>query len=211
MRAAGAQQTPQRWLYGAEGDIVLARNPAATRAGAIPPRRPETHPAAAGPASTTAASATGSGRPSLTKRTRLLALAVAAVIAVAAGGLVSWSLWRGDKVDTIPADMGGVWSGAIFVYGSSYGVTLRLTAGSGSGRQVSDPASCRLIGTFSQVSGTGSRVTMAFRPDGETADCQIGAGTIMLKTSDNGTLLAVFDPDGGGQAYWDAHLARQGG
>ncbi len=25
MRAAGAQQTPQRWLYGAEGDIVLAR------------------------------------------------------------------------------------------------------------------------------------------------------------------------------------------
>lgn len=29
VRRAGAQQTPQRWLYGAEGDIILARNPAA--------------------------------------------------------------------------------------------------------------------------------------------------------------------------------------
>ena len=35
MRAAGAQQTPQRWLYGAEGDIVLAKNPTATRVGAM--------------------------------------------------------------------------------------------------------------------------------------------------------------------------------
>jgi Caspase domain len=28
VRAAGAQQTPQRWLYGAEGSILLARSPA---------------------------------------------------------------------------------------------------------------------------------------------------------------------------------------
>ena len=43
MRAAGAQQTPQRWLYGAEGDIVLAKNPSAvgtTPVGSIPTRRP---------------------------------------------------------------------------------------------------------------------------------------------------------------------------
>ena len=30
LRTKGAPQTPQRWLYGAEGSIVLARNPAAT-------------------------------------------------------------------------------------------------------------------------------------------------------------------------------------
>jgi uncharacterized caspase-like protein len=37
MRAAGAAQTPQRWLYGAEGGIVLARNPSATDARTEPP------------------------------------------------------------------------------------------------------------------------------------------------------------------------------
>ena len=51
MRAAGAQQTPQRWLYGAEGGIVLARNPTAGTAsrpiprtqptGEAPPHRPD--------------------------------------------------------------------------------------------------------------------------------------------------------------------------
>jgi hypothetical protein len=30
MRVSGAEQTPQRWLYGAEGSILLARNPAAS-------------------------------------------------------------------------------------------------------------------------------------------------------------------------------------
>ena len=43
MRAAGAQQTPQRWLYRAEGAIVLARNPTAA-AGSGPP--PTTAPTA---------------------------------------------------------------------------------------------------------------------------------------------------------------------
>jgi hypothetical protein len=44
MRAAGAEQTPQRWLYGAEGGIVLARNPTAAAGsgppGAVPAARP---------------------------------------------------------------------------------------------------------------------------------------------------------------------------
>ena len=38
MRAAGAEQTPQRWLYGAEGGIVLARNPTAAAGSGPPPR-----------------------------------------------------------------------------------------------------------------------------------------------------------------------------
>ena len=37
MRAAGAEQTPQRWLYGAEGGIVLARNPTAAAGDGPPP------------------------------------------------------------------------------------------------------------------------------------------------------------------------------
>jgi hypothetical protein len=37
MRAAGAEQTPQRWLYGAEGGIVLARNPTAAVGDGQPP------------------------------------------------------------------------------------------------------------------------------------------------------------------------------
>jgi uncharacterized caspase-like protein len=47
MRAAGAQQTPQRWLYGAEGGIVLARNPTAERGSGPIPRTGPTDQASA--------------------------------------------------------------------------------------------------------------------------------------------------------------------
>jgi hypothetical protein len=46
MRTAGAQQTPQRWLYGAEGSIVLARNPTSTGAGTT--AEPSVMPSVAG-------------------------------------------------------------------------------------------------------------------------------------------------------------------
>jgi hypothetical protein len=36
LRAVGAQQTPQRWLYGAEGDIFLARSPAGVPLAPLP-------------------------------------------------------------------------------------------------------------------------------------------------------------------------------
>jgi uncharacterized RDD family membrane protein YckC len=36
VQAAGAAQTPQRWLYGAEGNILLARNPAGAAIGSAP-------------------------------------------------------------------------------------------------------------------------------------------------------------------------------
>ncbi|HEY5846022.1 MAG TPA: hypothetical protein VIT42_04435 [Microlunatus sp.] len=36
LRAAAAHQTPQRWLYGAEGDIFLARSPAGVPAAPLP-------------------------------------------------------------------------------------------------------------------------------------------------------------------------------
>lgn len=63
VREAGAQQTPQRWLYGAEGSIVLARTPveigSTTRTQPAPPPEPReareapapepTHPEPTGP------------------------------------------------------------------------------------------------------------------------------------------------------------------
>ena len=41
VRASGAQQTPQRWLYGAEGSIVLARNPVVRSTGPPPEKPPD--------------------------------------------------------------------------------------------------------------------------------------------------------------------------
>jgi hypothetical protein len=53
------------------------------------------------------------------------------------GGLVGWRLWR---VDTISAAMGGHWNGETHVYDADVLVTLRLTTGSRSGRQVTNPS-----------------------------------------------------------------------
>ena len=97
MRAAGAQQTPQRWLYGAEGDIVLAKNPTATRVGAIPSRRPDPDSAGSGPhpATTVRYPASSGWRPPAWKGSRLTFLIAAAgiVVAVAAGV----ALWQASK------------------------------------------------------------------------------------------------------------------
>ncbi len=50
VRASGAQQTPQRWLYGAEGSIVLARNPVVRSTGPPPEKPPDPPRVAAGAA-----------------------------------------------------------------------------------------------------------------------------------------------------------------
>ena len=103
MRAAGAQQTPQRWLYGAEGDIVLAKNPAATgTSDSIPARRPSSFLTESGPTAqirpSDAAAPTGGeagwGPPRWWKggRTSFLAAEAAVVVlSVAAVGLLIWS------------------------------------------------------------------------------------------------------------------------
>lgn len=96
MRAAGAQQTPQRWLYGAEGDIVLARNPtAATTVGATPTRRPDVLPASTASRSATTAFPSRSGWRSraLGKRSGPLFVATAATAAVAVVA-AGWAVWR---------------------------------------------------------------------------------------------------------------------
>jgi hypothetical protein len=149
-------------------------------------------------------------RPTPRPSRRLLLALAAGLMLLVAGGLLGWQLWREDTVDTIPASMSGVWNGDVRVYDSDVGLTLRLTAESRSGRQETDPSDCRLNGTFSEISGTRSRVTMTFRPDDE--DCLPGSrGTITLTTKGNDTLLAEFQPDDSGAGFWDAELRRQGG
>jgi hypothetical protein len=85
IREAGGQQTPQRWLYGAEGSIVLARKPVAigstTQTSPAPEpesRRTETKPAAK--------AARDRANPSRRWRPWLLG-GVAAALLVAAGAL----------------------------------------------------------------------------------------------------------------------------
>ena len=95
MRAAGAQQTPQRWLYGAEGDIVLAKNPTAAGAGAASTERTERESVGPGPRPTTipVPSQVAAGRrpPAWWKRGRLRFLVAAAVVAAAvAAGIAVW-------------------------------------------------------------------------------------------------------------------------
>lgn len=98
MRAAGAQQTPQRWLYGAEGDIVLAKNPTASRVGAIPSGRPDRDSAGSGPrpATTVRHPARSGWRPPTGRGSRLRFLVAAAVIVVAvAAGVAIWQASKG--------------------------------------------------------------------------------------------------------------------
>jgi uncharacterized caspase-like protein len=88
MRAAGAQQTPQRWLYGAEGDIVLAKSPTATQVGPIPTRRPASESAGSSPPPLSREPGGSGRRPRAwwqERRPRRLVGAAVVVLAVAAG------------------------------------------------------------------------------------------------------------------------------
>ncbi|MFC6082391.1 caspase family protein [Sphaerisporangium aureirubrum] len=69
VQASGSPQTPQRWLYGAEGHIVLARSPAGPRTGTAPPQSPVRRP----------------GR-------RRAAFSLAAAGAVAVATVIAWSV-----------------------------------------------------------------------------------------------------------------------
>ncbi|MCW2849709.1 MAG: caspase family protein [Marmoricola sp.] len=104
MRSAGAQQTPQRWLYGAEGDIVLAKNPTATHVDPLPTRPTRLHPTGSDPHSaSTAQPATGAGwgPPHWWKGTRRAFLIASGVVtlAVAGGAAAGVSAWLASKTD----------------------------------------------------------------------------------------------------------------
>jgi len=106
VREAGAQQTPQRWLYGAEGSIVLARAPvtigSTTRTGAAP--RPESSEARLEPAPAPAPAGPEPRPPRHRRRPWLLGAAAVALLAVA-GALGARQLAGGDGGG--PEDGGG--------------------------------------------------------------------------------------------------------
>ena len=97
LRTQGAQQTPQRWLYGAEGAIMLARNPAAS--GPIREVGPADHRSnlrqAAALSATTGDGARADGWRTLWARHRVVYVAVAlAVVAILAATV--WLVAGGD-------------------------------------------------------------------------------------------------------------------
>jgi hypothetical protein len=92
VRRAGYPQTPQRWLYGAEGSIVLARRPveigSTTHTGAAPTSEPaatDTRPVASEPPTFTTSP---SPAPASRSRRWRLALAAALVASVASFALL---------------------------------------------------------------------------------------------------------------------------
>jgi Caspase domain len=88
VRRAGAQQTPQRWLYGAEGGIVLARNPVRT---GEPGDRPMPEVVATPPVDPVATEETMSAgtRHRLSSRARVVVIAVAVVASAAVASTVA--------------------------------------------------------------------------------------------------------------------------
>ncbi|MEO3812116.1 caspase family protein [Sphaerisporangium sp. B11E5] len=75
VQASGSPQTPQRWLYGAEGHIVLARSPAGPRPQKAPPSARHQDPP-----------------PPPGRRVGRRGLSLIAAGAVAAGAAIAWSL-----------------------------------------------------------------------------------------------------------------------
>ena len=91
VRSAGAQQTPQRWLYGAEGSIALARTPAAVGSTTRSPAEPRpVPPPTALPTEPPPPGADPPAAPA-SRRRRAGAVAAAALL-VAAGAVVAWVL-----------------------------------------------------------------------------------------------------------------------
>ena len=127
MRAAGAEQTPQRWLYGAEGGIVLARNPTAAAGSAAPPRNAPT------PRPSPDRYDDHAPRVDLRKRRRAYAAVAGALVIIASiAGVAAYNVLSSPAQDfsfknDVVESTGGPWRLHIFSDGSSDGCTLTLT------------------------------------------------------------------------------------
>ncbi len=190
MRAAGAQQTPQRWLYGAEGDIVLAKNPVATGVGAIPARGGDLESPGSRAHTTTTAPAPVPARagwrsPAWWRGRRLAFLmAVAVVVAGLAGGVIMWqahnngggegafSFSGGRRVETsVPWHL----TMSAGPQAPSKGCTVRVREGTTSGAIVaSTPHPSLKDNVILQIKHTGS--LYLDHPQGCVVDAEKGRG-----------------------------------
>lgn len=205
VRASGSQQTPQRWLYGAEGSILLARTPPGVATSDLPePVRtsttapePEPVPAPVPEAARAAAEPAGTGnRPRPRRRTVLLAIAGALALgaAVLAGVLLA------------PDDPGSAPDGGSSATGGGAG---NGAAGAQSFTAES-PWRLRIQDDISDVSGgddVGCNVTLTAEESGnvrtwedfyDTETFQMReSGTFHYEVSDPGCLLMPQRGDGG--------------
>ena len=166
VRRAGAAQTPQRWLYGAEGGIVLARNPLHAQE-TTPNLPPETVAATpTDPPVTDRSRSPGTGR-RLPSRGQVAAIAGAVVSAAVAASIVALLLEPDDPGGSEANSGAGPGSGptsGVFTAtgpwrivvrddreGDSPGCDITTTNADGEGRNVTE-----VYGTKSfQVAGRG--------------------------------------------------------
>ena len=133
VRSAGAQQTPQRWLYGAEGSIVLARAPGAV--GTTTTHSP-TGPADVPPAAAAPPRGEPQPRAAPWRRRRRAWGVIAAAVLVVAAAIGAWILVdRDDPGGGAGVDAGSATSGQLEVE-APWRLVLHDTGGSTEGCEI---------------------------------------------------------------------------
>jgi hypothetical protein len=196
MRSAGAEQTPQRWLYGAEGGIVLARNPTAD-AGSGPPRAaatarpsPDRYDARGG------RSPVRSARFAVRKRWRTYAVAGALIIAAIAGvsAYNAFSSAPGFSFDGNVVESTGPWRLHLFTEDTTAdGCTVTLTDDQGGSRTV--PSSPVYGESLWQMQSTG-RIRLKPSSDGCDINAEEGAGDAIFPQKVIRGDSEAFNPSG---------------
>lgn len=176
MRVSGAEQTPQRWLYGAEGSILLARSPSVS--GTVPGR--ESHP----PARLGAPAAPAAPAAPQRRRKRNRAAAIGALVAghrvmvtalvMVVVAVLSASVWARRQAGDAPADGpgAGTRTSKAGVFSSSGPWSLRIDA---------DPRAPGVSGCLVTVTNTETGRSKGYPPDStdgeqETSLWQVSEG-----------------------------------
>lgn len=172
MRVSGAEQTPQRWLYGAEGSILLARSPTTSERSlgypSRPPVRVDDNPGVA--AASRRPRSSGSGVLALIRMHRLVAGSVAAV---ALGMVVLASLWVSSHNGDVSDESPGVGTPKTGVFSSSGPWNLRIDA---------NPRSSGINGCLVTLTNTQTGREKRYPPDGDAGE----QGTSLWQIAEGG-------------------------
>ena len=188
VRDTGAQQTPQRWLYGAEGSIVLARGPSTvgstTHDPAEPPAVAPVDPTTVPPATTPSRPAEDLPRAVPSRRRRWWWLAAAAAALVTAVAIGSWALGRSG---------GGAGDGGGSVASSATSGQFRVEAPWRLGLNDQSGQGCEITVTDEQ----GAQSLSVEDAYGDRTYQMHASGTVSWETND--PLCELFQQSGAGE------------